>query len=140
MHIIPEIIPSILLTIPFLVAMIGLWGILWRPLNQYLDDRETATEGARKEAAELELQAEERAARLEARLAEAKVEMHQLHADARTRALAKEASIVAAARARADEFVAEAQARVADERLKAKAELDATARSLSNDIVDTLLA
>lgn len=140
MHIIPEIVPSILLTIPFLVAMIGLWTILWRPLNAYLDDRETATEGSRKEAAELSNQAEERAAKLEERLIQAKVEMQKLHADARARALAKEADIVAAARAKADEFVAEAQARVADERLKAKAELETTARTLSTDIVDTLLA
>ncbi|MCB9691362.1 MAG: ATP synthase F0 subunit B [Alphaproteobacteria bacterium] len=140
MHIIPDVLPSIAMTIPFLVAMVGLWVILWGPLMQFLDDRENATVGARKEATEFERQAHERADALAARLAEAKVAVQQIHTEARTRALAKEAEIVAAARAKADEYLTEAQARVADERLKAKAELESTARTLSTDIVDTLLA
>lgn len=140
MHIIPEIGPSIALTLPFLVALIGLYVILWQPLMQFLDDRDNATEGARKEAEEFESQANRRAEELEKRLAAAKLEVQTLHADARTRALAKEADIVAAARAKADEFLATATSRVADERLKAKAELEITARALSTDIADTLLA
>lgn len=140
MHIIPELVPSLALTLPFLVALVGVWVILWGPLMQFLDDRENATEGARKEADEFERQAEERSTRLEEKLAAARTEIQNLHAEARGRALAKEADIVAAARAKAEDYLSEAQARVADERLKAKAELEATARTLSSDIVDTLLA
>jgi F-type H+-transporting ATPase subunit b len=140
MHIIPELGPSLALTLPFLVALIGLYAILWRPLMQFLDERDNATEGAQKEAVEFERQAAERADALAEKLAAAKLEFQALHTEARTRALAKEADIVAAARAKADEFVTTAQERIADERLKAKAELEATARTLSSDIVDTLLA
>ncbi len=140
MHIIPDLLPSVALTLPFLVALAGLWVILWGPLMQYLDDRENATVGARKEAAEFERLAEERASRLEEQLAEARAQIQQLYAEARSRALVKEANIVSAARAKAEEELAEAHARVADERLKAKAELETMARTLSTDIVDSLLA
>lgn len=140
MHIIPDLWPSLFLVLPFIVAFAGLRLILWGPLNQYLDDRENATDGARKEAEEFATQAEQRAADLEAKLAKAHREIVDLNTAARARALAKEAEIVAAARAAAEERLGQAHQRIADERLQAKAELEVAARTLSSDIVSTLLA
>ena len=140
MHIIPDLWPSLFLVLPFIVAFAGLRAILWGPLNQYLDDRENATDGARKEAEEFATQAEQRATDLEARLAQARREILDLNTAARMRAVGKEAEILAAARTAAEERLAEAHQRIADERLQAKAELEVSARSLSSDIVSTLLA
>lgn len=140
MHIIPDLGPSLALTLPFFVTFFGLWVILWNPLVSFLTEREAATEGARKEAARLAHEADAKAADLEARLAAAKLEVMEIHAEARTRALAKEAEILAAARAAVEQQVSEATARIASERTAARNELEAHARGLSGDIVDSLLA
>ena len=140
MHIIPELGPTLLMMIPFIVTAVGSWLILWRPLNQFLDDRELATDGARKEAEEFASLAERRGSDLESKLEAVHQEIVELHAQARNRALAKEADIVATARTKAETYLEEAHARVADERLKAKAELEGQAQGLSSDIVQSLLA
>jgi F0F1-type ATP synthase membrane subunit b/b' len=140
MHIIPDLGPSLALTLPFFVAFFGLWFILWKPLMQFLDDRDKATDGARHEAEAFSVQADGRASDLEARLATAHSELVDLHASARGRAQKKEAVIIAEARKVADDKVAEAQKRIASEKATAKAELEITAKTLSNDIVETLLA
>jgi F-type H+-transporting ATPase subunit b len=140
MHIIPDLGPSLALAIPFFVAFFGLWVILWKPLMQFLDGREHATEGARAEAAHLAHEADARATDLEQRLAAARKESIEIRAAARARSHVKEAEIVAAARLANDERVTAAQARIGAERDQARTELESHARTLSNDIVDTLLA
>ena len=140
MHIIPELGPSIALALPFFVAFVGLYVILWRPLMSFLDEREQATDGARHEAEELAAQADERAAALEDKLQAAKRDVADLHLAARGRAQAREAEIIRAARAEAEARIAEAQTRIDTERESARAELETTAKTLSTDIVDTLLA
>lgn len=140
MHIIPDLLPTLWLVLPFIVAFAGLRLILWGPLNQYLDDRENATVGARKEAEDFVAQAEQRTEQIEARLAQARSEVLDITAAARGRAQKKEAEILAAARETAEAKLTQAHERIADERLKAKAELEATAATLSSDIVTTLLA
>ena len=140
MHIIPELGPSIALALPFFVAFMGLYVILWRPLMAFLDEREQATDGARHEAEELAAQADERAEALEVKLVEARREVMELHNAARTRAVAKEAEIIGAARSEAETRIADAQKRIDSERQSARAELETAAKTLSTDIVDTLLA
>lgn len=140
MHIIPELGPSLFLVLPFVVAFIGLRLILWGPLNQYLDDRENATEGVRDAAQDFVAQSEKRTAEIEQRLAAAHAAIVETTQAARVRALKKEAEILAAAREDAENRLTEAHQRIADERLAAKAELETTARTLSTDIVSTLLA
>ena len=140
MHIIPDLGPSLALSIPFFVAFLGLWFILWKPLMQFLDEREAATIGAREEALAFESEADVRAGQLEQKLAEAHASNVEFHNAARARALAKEAEIVGAARSKAEAHLSEALGRISDEKAKAKAELDVIARSLSTDIVETLLA
>ncbi|MEZ4319355.1 MAG: ATP synthase F0 subunit B [Myxococcota bacterium] len=140
MHIIPDLGPSLALTLPFFVAFFGLWFILWKPLMQFLDERDNATVGARKEAEAFAEKADSRATQLEARLAAAHSELVDLHAAARSRAQAKENEILSAARAEAEKKISDAQERIGSEKAAAKAELEVSARALSNDIVDNLLA
>jgi F-type H+-transporting ATPase subunit b len=140
MHIIPDLGPSLALTLPFFVAFFGLWFILWKPLMEFLDSREKATDGARHEAEEFSTQADARAEALETRLSQAHAELVDLHASARSRAQKKEAEIIAEARKVAEAKVTEAQERISKEKATAKAELETNAKTLSNDIVDALLA
>jgi len=140
MHIIPDLGPSLALTLPFFVAFFGLWFILWKPLMQFLDDRDAATTGARLEAEQFAAQADERATALEEKLAGAHAGIVDLHTAARNRAHAKEAEIIAAARRAAEQRIAEAQEKINAEKQAAKAQLETSARSLSGDIVDNLLA
>lgn len=140
MHIIPDLGPSLAMTLPFFVAFFGLWLILWNPLMQFLEGREEATAGARSEAEQLTLQAEQRTDTLEARLAVAHAEVVDLLAAARARALANEGEIVAVARGVAEGLVAEAQTRIAVEKIAARTELESSVSTLSEDIVTRLLA
>ena len=140
MHIIPDLGPSLALTLPFFVAFFGLWFILWKPLMQFLDDRDAATAGARLEAGQFSAQAEERASALEEKLAAAHAGIVELHTAARSRAQVKEAEIIAAARRAAEQRIGEAQEKINAEKQAAKVQLETAARTLSGDIVDNLLA
>lgn len=139
MEIIPDPIHVALLTLPFLVAMAGMHLILWRPLLAWMDERDTLSTSARKEADELDHAAEEQLARIEDRLAAARHEVHTVRAEARARALAKEAVIVAEARSGADGRVQEAVGKIRTDREAARSTLQATAKDLSTDIAGRVL-
>jgi len=139
LEIIPDPIHVALLTLPFLVAVVGSWLILWRPLSAYLDERRTTVLTARKEAAELEEAAEEQLDTLEGKLAEARERVLAIHTEARARAADKEAAILQTAREDAEEVVADALTTINAEREAASKALEASAQELSHDIAGRVL-
>ncbi len=139
MRIIPDLTHTILLTIPFFVAIFGMYAILWRPLIDWMDEREGLESKAKKEAAELEDAAGDQLARIESRLAESQREAMELRSTARERALSKEAEIVAAAREKAEKRVDEEIQRLETEREAAQHALKETASSLSQAIASRVL-
>ena len=139
MEIIPDPIHVVLLTLPFLVAMLALHVILWRPLLAYLEERDNTSTKARHEAHELEGAAAEQLTKIEVRLAEARNHVGTLRQQARARALAAESEIVTGARHQADQRVTEALAQIVTEKKAASATLGTTANDLGRDIATRVL-
>lgn len=139
MEIIPDPIHVALLTAPFLVAVLSLHLILWRPLLDWLEEREGLTTEAYKQADELDQAAEEHLSRIEARLTEARREATSLRQAARARAMTKEAEILAAARSRADDQLSDAITKIEAEQQDARATLQQTAQELSSTIAARVL-
>ncbi len=139
MDVIPNLYLSAIQAVPFLVAVLGLYVILWKPLLAYLDEREQVTATAKAEAARLTGEIESRVSQLDEKLAAAKLDIGVNRAAARGEAEAEEAKIIGAARTEADAKVSEAVARIADAQTAASASLQSMATGLSTDIASQVL-
>lgn len=139
MTIIPDLETAIVLAIPFVITFLALHLILFRPLFDYLEERQDASVTARREAGELSGQIEQRVATLDQKLATARDEVAALRAAARAKAHEEEARIVAEARQAADADLTEAIGRIRTSQEAAARSLRETSASLSRDIASTVL-
>lgn len=139
MRIIPDLWHTFLLTLPFIVAVFGLYAIIWQPLTEWMDERRGLESKARKEAEELDDAAHDQLARIESRLADARRDAADVRGAARERALSKEGEILDAARTKADKRVDEEIQRLETEREAAQHALKETAQSLSQAIAARVL-
>jgi len=139
MQIIPDPMFATLMMMPFIVAVFAYHFILVQPLRQYLEGRDAAISGARKEAGELDKQAEAALEKLEAKLAVARQDASGIKGEARQRGLKFEQEAVAKARQKADAQLEEAIAAVKADADVAAAALKDSAQALSQDIAAQVL-
>ncbi|MBN2799966.1 MAG: ATP synthase F0 subunit B [Deltaproteobacteria bacterium] len=141
MKVIPDIYTVLpyLQTLPFLVSLLVLHFVLFKPLLAYMDERKQATEGARRYAADLHDQIAARLGELEARLGAAREANRQVRQDAKDRALRAEAAAIAAARKQAEGQVQGALVTLARDGEEARASLQTLSRTLSRDIAAQVL-
>lgn len=125
--------------IPFLLAVVGLWFIIFKPTLKLLEAREQAIVGARKEAEALQARLQAKIDEFEDRLKEANAagvaERNRLRAET----AAREGEIQDAARAEAETLL-----RVARDRIQAEAQagrllLHREAETLGRDIAGAVL-
>ncbi|MEK6607273.1 MAG: hypothetical protein AABZ30_06385 [Myxococcota bacterium] len=120
----------------FLVLIVVLNQLLFRPYLRLHERRDQAILGRVREAERLEAEARLRLAELEARLAEAKAQAAEERAGLRAEGIAREKEIVEVARAEAARRLAAAKeefARMgADLRAKLAPEVDALARKIAS--------
>jgi len=102
MNIIPDPLQVLLNTLPFLVAVLGMYRIILKPTLVHLLAREAAISGGQDEAASIEAEINERMAAYEAKVAQARGEIASLRAERRAEAQAKYDEIVGAARTDAE--------------------------------------
>ena len=124
---------------PFLVCLAGLHVILFKPMLNYLAERSQETDGARKEAKEINELVDDRIETLNQRLQDARNEAGQLRSAARAKAAVKGQDIIDAARSKAEANVADAILRIQTERDTAAQALKQTATGLSSDIAGQVL-
>jgi F0F1-type ATP synthase membrane subunit b/b' len=86
MNIIPDPLQVLLNTLPFLVAVVGMYRIILKPMLSYLLERDVAIKGGHTEAARIEGEIADRMAEYEAKLAAARDEIGTLRADKRAEA------------------------------------------------------
>jgi F-type H+-transporting ATPase subunit b len=125
--------------VPFLVTLLGLHYIIFKPMLAHLADRERNIDGFKREAALLQEEVAGKVGELEAKLSEAKAEAAVERASLRRDSKAAEAAVVGAAREASDGVLTEARAGIATEKAAASKELGLTARSLSTSIASTIL-
>jgi F-type H+-transporting ATPase subunit b len=123
----------------FLLLVLVLWRLLWRPYLRVRAERVTRVEGYRQDAARMEADAAERLGRAEAALAEARRHSAGQRAAARAEAQAHEQTLLAEANAEAQRTLATARVRLdatlAAERSKLGAEAGEVARAAARKIL-----
>lgn len=102
MNIIPDPLQVLLNTLPFLVAVLGMYRIILKPTLDHLLAREAAISGGQDEAASIEAEINARMAAYETKVAQARGEIAALRAERRAEAQAKYDEIVGAARTEAE--------------------------------------
>lgn len=110
----------------FVILMVILNALLYRPLRDMLKHRKETIEGSHERARELESQIEVKMARYEEKLQEAKLRGNQEKIELRKAAAGEEAKILGAARDEAGE-------RLQSVKEKVGAEADAASRKLKDD-------
>lgn len=125
--------------IVFLFILFLRWSF-WTPFQKVLEQREAATEGARKQASDLLAQAEEKIRQYEDALRQARAEIYREQEESRRQALEERAQTLTKAREQANQQIQQAKAEIATEVAGAKKDLEAQTRQLAEEITGTLLA
>ncbi len=139
MQIIPDPLVVALQLVPFLLTLAALHTIIFKPMLDYLDDRDKARSGGREEAASLGERIDEKVAAYDAALNAAHAEVVELRASRRASAAAEAEQRLDAARSAAEGKVADAIANIDAERKAAAAGVEATAQDLAQDIAGQVL-
>jgi F-type H+-transporting ATPase subunit b len=114
-------------------------AVYFKPVGRVLEERNEATEGARRKAAESLARAESKAAGYEESLRAARNEVYREQEEVRRKWLDEQAAQIRDARARVDVMVKEARAQLAAEADAAKETLEANSRLLADQITRTIL-
>lgn len=125
--------------IPFLVSILGMYSILFKPMLAYLSAREAATVGARAEAQALQERLALQMADYDARITEIQRELREAQAVRRAAALARHSAAVAQARKEADVRIEAALIEVAAEQEQARTALGRQAQALADAISGRIL-
>lgn len=123
----------------FLVLALVASQFLFKPYLKMREERSAGIEGARREAKELESEAETRMADYEKRMSEARARALEEQRKVRGEAAAHQREVTEKAREQSTRALEEAHAKVAEETSRARKELLPRADALANDIVTKLL-
>ena len=139
MDIEPEAWMTALSALPFLVTIIALYFIIFKPMLDYLDERLAAMEGGVSEARELEARIAEQTAEYDEKLRAARAQASDLRARMRDETEAEVDAVLAKARAEADAEVEAARVSIQAEADAARAALEETAAALAGTIAGRVL-
>lgn len=132
-----EAVPTIVF---FLFLTWYLKRVFFRPVAAILDRRRQETEGVRELARRAFEAADKKQSEFEHALQLARGEIYQEHEELRRQWLEEQAQAIARARDEVDQQIAEAKKQIAAEAERAQTELDSKVESLSEGIVNSLLA
>jgi F-type H+-transporting ATPase subunit b len=139
MQILPNPTIVALQIVPFLVTLLGLYFIIFKPMLGYLTGREDAISGAQHRAKHLRKQLAERVADYEQRSAAARAELQAMRAQRRAVAMAEAQSVLAAARVEVEAQTATAVGQLGAQAAQARADLQANAAALSARVAAQVL-
>ena len=140
MEILPDPWMLLLQAIPFALTMFVLNTVLFKPMVAYLDDRDKAIHGSRKDAKDLQDKADNKVAEYETALQNAKNEASTVRSEARKAALEARESKIEAARAAVDAEISAALIEVATAKAKASQQLEGLSTALAAEITAKVLS
>jgi F-type H+-transporting ATPase subunit b len=123
----------------FVVLMIVLNILLYRPLRGVIDRRRETVDGAHGKARDLQTQIEEKMARYEEKLRAAKLQGNQEKAALRQAGSAEEAGILGKAREEATQRIQAVKNQVAETAESARKQLKGDTEALSSEIASKIL-
>lgn len=131
---------SLVLTLLLFFALLfALQRLVFRPMVALFDARESAIDGAKKEARELEAEADEKLRTFETEMKKAMVGATTERDALRQDGAKLERELLARARAEADKAVEEATAQMETEAAKVRAEMKTSIPALAGSIAEKLL-
>lgn len=133
------IVKSIPTVILFIALAIYLRVVFFKPLERIMAERHRQTDGARELAQRALATADEKTAAFEKALQEARAQIQRDQEALRQQWLAEQADSIAAARAEAVKQIKSAQEEISAEIDRAKADLEAGASALADQILYRLL-
>jgi F0F1-type ATP synthase membrane subunit b/b' len=136
LELIVKSIPTIIL---FIALAIYLRFVFFKPLEKVMEERHRQTDGARELAQKALAAAEEKTAAFDRALQEARGQIQKDQDVLRQQWLAEQSATIAKARVDAEAQIKDAQATIAAESDRAKAELEASAATLTEQILTRLL-
>ncbi len=139
MNIVPDWILVALQTLPFLVAFLALRSLLFKPMIEYLEQRDAAIVGAREETGQLRERVAAARAEWDQRLAEARAEGAAHRATIQAEANTQRQALVDEARAAAEGQVSAALADIEQSRTAAAEQLRSRAQQHAHDIAERVL-
>ena len=119
--------------------MAALHFIIFRPMLDYLEDRDKARSGGRDEAEALQSRIAEKVEDYDARMVKAQDDVIELKAERRVAALAEGEVSLTAARKASDEKIQAAVAEIDAERVEAASGIEQSAKDLAGDIARGVL-
>lgn len=140
LHALGDLLVKAIPTIIFFICLtLYLKAVFFKPLAKIFEERRRATEGVRELAQRAFEAAEKKTSEFEHALHMARAELHQEHEALRRRWAEEQEQEIAKARAEADQRIEEAKHEIAQEAERAQAELNASVKTLSEQIVSSLL-
>lgn len=139
MSILPDPTQMALNMVPFLVAILGMYFIILKPLVAYLEEREAAITDGRLEAVEIEVRISEKMSAYEAELSRAKTEVAVLRNEHRAAAQEAYSEVIAQARAETEAEIAEAVAEIQAMRSAASETLMQSSAQLAQQVATRVL-
>jgi F-type H+-transporting ATPase subunit b len=139
MNIIPDPLQVLLNTLPFLVAIIGLYRIILKPMLDYLLGRDAAIRSGHDETARIEAEIESRMTEYDAKLAEARAEVASIHAAKRADAQEEYDARVGQARSEAEAQIETAVGEITVARDAASAQLKTMSGEIAEQVAGRVL-
>lgn len=139
MNIIPD--PGLMAyqVVPFIVTLVALHYILFKPMIEYLRERDRAIVGVQEQSRELRNKLDRERQALEDRMAEARREAARYRGQLHDQAAEHRNRILAEARQEADAQVSEALERIGEARQEASTHLETIAQELATEMVARVL-
>lgn len=125
--------------INFVVLMLALNVILYRPLRRVMQQRKETVDGSYQKAKSLEGAIDEKMAHYQEQLQQAKLKGNQEKNELRSQAHAEEGAILSAARATATDYMDSIKVKVASEADRARQALKAETEALAGQIASKVL-
>jgi F-type H+-transporting ATPase subunit b len=133
----------LLSSIPAMIGLLMVWaayrGIVYKPLQRVLAERQARTEGAIQQAQAEIAAAEERTAEYERRVREARAQIFAAQEARSRRTMEQREAALAEARRQADSRVKSARASLAEDVLAAQATLQQQAEVLAQRVIESVL-
>lgn len=123
----------------FFVLFFVLRHFVFQPMMALFDEREAAIDGAKREARDLEKDAEAKLAAFEKEMAKVRKEVHVERDKMKADAATKERAILAEVRTETNALLAEADAKMAKEASRVRSEIDTQSPILARHIAEKLL-
>lgn len=139
MNIIPDPLQVALNMLPFMVAIVGMYLIILKPMVDYLLERQSAIQSGHDESARIESEINVRMSEYEQQLAQAREEIVALRAAKRAEAQVKYDEVVGKARTAAEAQIASAVGEIGVEQKAASAQLKVMSGEIADKIANQVL-